>query len=115
MSIILGGVHVDYLGADEYDVRTEKTRANVHTASAKVAMSIGRAVAVAEGLIGGVIGAPSECPVCGSVRVFVTDSRTVRETVRRRRRCKPCGARWTSEERVMTIDPRRVAAVGGAR
>ena len=110
MSVLLGGVHVDYLGADEYDVHTDTTRASVHTSSVKVAMCIGRAVAVAEGLIGGTIGAPSECPVCLSVRVHVTDSRTVREAIRRRRRCKACGAKWTTEERVMTIDPSKPGA-----
>lgn len=105
MTTLLGGVHVHYVGAGEYEVHTESTRVNVHTESASMARIIGRAVAVGEGLIGGTVGAPSECPVCNSCRVFVTDSRTIGDAVRRRRRCKSCRAKWTSEERVLTIDP----------
>ena len=104
VSVLLGDVHVDYRGADEYTVRSERTRARVHTSAVAVAMAIGRAIAVAEGLVGGVVGSPCECPVCSSVRTHVTDSRPTRDIIWRRRRCKACGQRWTTEERTMAVD-----------
>lgn len=104
MSVLLGDVHVDYRGADEYSVRSERTRAKVHTRAVAVAMAIGRAIAVAEGLVGGVVGSPCECPVCNSVRTSVTDSRPQRDTIWRRRKCRTCGQRWTTEERTVKVD-----------
>lgn len=104
MSVLLGGVHVDCIGIDEYEVRTTSTRAKIRTRSVSVAMAVGRAVAIAEGLVGGIVGSPCECPACGSVRTSVSDSRPVRDTVRRRRRCRACKRRWTTEERTMVMD-----------
>lgn len=104
MTILLGDVHVDNLGADDWSVKSATTRVRVHTRSMKIAIAIGRALAIAEGLVGGVVGTPCECPICGSVRTEVKDSRPVRDTVRRRRRCRACEARWTTEEKTLVVD-----------
>lgn len=41
---------------------------------------------------------PLRCPACNSMRLRVIDSRAHKNTVRRRRQCKPCGFRfWTME------------------
>ncbi|MBT9166174.1 MAG: Transcriptional repressor NrdR [Chloroflexi bacterium] len=40
------------------------------------------------------------CPYCGHENSRVTDSRSVRQSIRRRRRCLECGARFTTQERV---------------
>lgn len=37
------------------------------------------------------------CPVCGG-KTCITDSRSDGETVRRRRKCRECGHRFTTEE-----------------
>ena len=41
-----------------------------------------------------------KCPSCGSVDSKVTDSRSVDDTIRRRRQCLGCGFRFTTYERV---------------
>ncbi len=38
------------------------------------------------------------CPQCMNMKVRCTDSRPVEGTVRRRRECQVCGARWTTYE-----------------
>ncbi|MBT9149466.1 MAG: transcriptional regulator NrdR [Dehalococcoidia bacterium] len=40
------------------------------------------------------------CPYCGHENSRVTDSRSVPQSIRRRRRCLECGARFTTQERV---------------
>lgn len=40
------------------------------------------------------------CPYCGHENSRVTDSRRVRQSIRRRRQCLECGARFTTQERV---------------
>ncbi|MDE2020871.1 MAG: hypothetical protein KGJ13_11095 [Patescibacteria group bacterium] len=40
-----------------------------------------------------------DCPSCkDSFRVIVSDSRPIGGTIRRRRKCTHCGARWTTYE-----------------
>lgn len=39
------------------------------------------------------------CPECGSTRAVVTEARSARGYIRRRRQCE-CGARFTTKERV---------------
>lgn len=44
------------------------------------------------------------CPFCGAFDSMVTDSRSPlreRSYVRRRRQCKGCGQRFTTEERIV--------------
>ncbi len=41
-----------------------------------------------------------KCPYCGGLESRVIDSRSLGEGVRRRRQCLPCGARFTTYERV---------------
>ncbi len=43
-----------------------------------------------------------KCPHCGHEDSKVTDSRTVDDTVRRRRQCLDCGFRFTTYERIQT-------------
>jgi len=43
-----------------------------------------------------------KCPHCGHEDSKVTDSRTVDDSVRRRRQCLACGFRFTTYERVQT-------------
>ncbi len=43
-----------------------------------------------------------KCPLCGHEDSKVTDSRTVDDTVRRRRECLDCGFRFTTYERIQT-------------
>ena len=40
------------------------------------------------------------CPICGSSDTRVTDSRNVRNGIRRRRQCLECGHRFTTYERI---------------
>lgn len=57
-----------------------------------------------------------KCPVCGSTKVYVKDSRSFNdgEHKRRRRECGECGHRWTTVEVTLkefqTIDIDAVAA-----
>jgi len=44
------------------------------------------------------------CPHCGHENSRVTDSRSVRQSIRRRRQCLGCGARFTTQERVESIN-----------
>jgi len=43
------------------------------------------------------------CPICGSMESKVYDSRGRKETnvFKRRRKCKDCGYRYTTEERIV--------------
>ena len=43
-----------------------------------------------------------QCPYCSSADSKVTDSRSVEESVRRRRECTSCGLRFTTYERVQS-------------
>lgn len=45
-----------------------------------------------------------KCPHCGYVDSKVTDSRTVDESIRRRRQCLDCGFRFTTYERIQTAN-----------
>ena len=46
------------------------------------------------------------CPRCGSDDTIVVDSRgEVGEHIRRRRACKPCGARMTTVEMLVAVRP----------
>lgn len=102
MTAAIEGVRVANLGAGEFSVCSASTRIAVHTSSHHVAVALGRALAIVEGLVRGVVGSPAECPRCMSVRTFVAESRPCRDTIWRRRRCRACRARWTTEER--TVD-----------
>lgn len=43
-----------------------------------------------------------KCPACNHPDSQVTDSRPVRDEIRRRRKCKSCGFRWTTHELMTT-------------
>jgi hypothetical protein len=45
------------------------------------------------------------CPVCGSVRIVVTQSKPDGACRRRRRRCRACHSTFDTEERVSRIAP----------
>jgi len=45
------------------------------------------------------------CPHCGYDDSKVTDSRSVHESIRRRRQCLECGFRFTTFERLQTASP----------
>ena len=44
-----------------------------------------------------------QCPYCSGGDSKVTDSRSAEDTIRRRRECVACGARFTTYERVETV------------
>ncbi len=44
------------------------------------------------------------CPNCGGQELGVIDSRSLDEVVRRRRKCRACGARFTTYERIHLHD-----------
>ncbi len=39
-----------------------------------------------------------KCPACGSIRHYVTNSRPRETTIHRRRKCRPCGERFSTWE-----------------
>lgn len=103
MTAMLGGVRLDYLGADEWRIRCGETEARVTTRDSGTAAALGRTLAALQGMYGGVEGPPCDCPICGSVKTRVVDTRPLGDTVRRRRRCRACGVKWTTEERTLAI------------
>lgn len=55
------------------------------------------------------------CPACGSNSSRVVDSREQPGTIRRRRECVKCDARWSTEEHIIGFSrKRRRAKQGGA-
>lgn len=50
------------------------------------------------------VGQIMKCPHCGHYDSKVTDSRSVSESVRRRRQCLDCGFRFTTYERIQTAN-----------
>lgn len=44
------------------------------------------------------------CPYCASENSKVTDSRDVEQAIRRRRECLACGRRFTTYERIQTVN-----------
>lgn len=49
--------------------------------------------------------------VCGGASAVI-DSRGTSQAIRRRRRCKKCGAKWTTYERIEGAEPVPAAALG---
>ncbi len=53
-----------------------------------------------------------ECPYCGSERLKVLDTADSHESIRRRRECLSCGARFTTYERAVVAMPVLIKADG---
>lgn len=53
-----------------------------------------------------------ECPYCGSERLKVLDTADSHESIRRRRECLSCGARFTTYERAAVAMPVLIKADG---
>ncbi|MCS6872497.1 MAG: transcriptional regulator NrdR [Anaerolineae bacterium] len=53
-----------------------------------------------------------QCPYCGGERLKVLDTADSRESIRRRRECLTCGARFTTYERAVAVTPVLIKADG---